>query len=198
LEITFKWSQKDLVPRRTASCGRTDSSGAVGIRLGKSASWRMGVRDAEVLTDGSARDLNDHSGADDSLHTTHTHIQPWLVTSARKRDAVRSCDTDPRISGPLAVALSDFGNQWASRGWSPFIGFGMSAILTLFVAPTIFTGAFAVRCESSLLLPGPSPYHLYASVHEASVPLQSCERDACPGLPKQVLPTCKGSRCTQF
>jgi len=82
----------------------------------------MGVRDAEVLTDGSARDLNDHSGADDSLHTTHTHIQPWLVTSARKRDAVRSCDTDPRISGPLAVALSDFGNQWASRGWSPFIG----------------------------------------------------------------------------
>jgi len=30
LEITFKWSQKDLLARRTASCGRAGSSGAIG------------------------------------------------------------------------------------------------------------------------------------------------------------------------
>jgi hypothetical protein len=37
LEITFKWSKKDLLARRTASCGSADSCGAVG-----DSAWEVG------------------------------------------------------------------------------------------------------------------------------------------------------------
>jgi len=50
----------------------------------KSPSWRLAIRGAEALRDGSAEDSNGHSGADDSLHTTHTQVPPMLAARAKK------------------------------------------------------------------------------------------------------------------
>ena len=52
----------------------------------QSPSWKLRVRGAEALTDGSAGDLNGNSGEDDSLHTMHTQVLPMLAARVKKHD----------------------------------------------------------------------------------------------------------------
>jgi hypothetical protein len=54
-----------------------------------------------ALTDGAVGDSNGNSGADDSLHTTHTQIPTDLAPNGRKHEA----DLAPNV---------DRANQWPS------------------------------------------------------------------------------------
>ena len=60
-------SRSDRANRRVGACGWKQ------IGPEKSPSSKLAARGAEVLTDGSAEDLNGHSGTSDSLHATQTN-----------------------------------------------------------------------------------------------------------------------------
>jgi len=69
----------------------------------KSLSWKLRVRGAEALTDGSAGDLNGNSGDDDSLHTMHTQVPPMLAARVKKHDVGVKLTLIRRISGHLST-----------------------------------------------------------------------------------------------
>ncbi len=71
----------------------------VRIVPGESPFWKLGVRGAEALTDGTAGDWNGNSDSDHSLHTTRTQIPAALAGRVKKHGIERKANTDRRISG---------------------------------------------------------------------------------------------------
>ena len=59
-------------------------------------SWKLAVRGAKALNEGTGGDSN---GDSDSLHTTHTQVPSILAVSTRKRAVRRTTGTEGRISG---------------------------------------------------------------------------------------------------